>query len=243
MESLTLTSNGKEPSLKNEVAWRERVAGMANDDLAAVLTADAGQYHRDVVALARLELQDRGFVLREEGDGSSTSPDRAVLWPESAAIKLGINLKSTGVGGWLLIFILGQLILRPLKVLDIEVAQRYALIQELEKYPLTALLFKVDILLSVGLMAFGVVVALALLWKRNPLPVKLAKIYLALNPLAQVLMAALCSFSDFTAISKDRLAQAFMTQAAVPAIWSLIWILYFSRSKRVKAMYLDAGQS
>ena len=108
---------------------------------------------------------------------------------------LGSQLK--GVGGWLLFFIIGQLILRPARTLSELNDSKSIVTPEFEAvFPTTATIISIERVFSIGLLAFGVAVALTL-WKiRTPFAVKLAKIYLIANPVIMLLDALVYQLSD-----------------------------------------------
>lgn len=228
--------------MKNADVWRERVAGMASDELAAVLTVDARRYHGEVLELARKELRHRGFIVRGSSRGGViTSADGVMLRPRPAPARPAPDPGPKGVGGWLLIFILGQLLCRPLSHMEELTRSSLAIAQLSDKFPLMASVLEVEKALSFGLMLFGLIVGTALFGKGSSLPVRLAKIDLVAGPLAHVFIAVLCSFTDFPEDYREHVTQQYMWQAVRTSLWSLVWTLYFSRSQRVKATYLSGG--
>lgn len=217
---------------------RERVERMASEELAGVLMVDPGRYQAEFLELARQELQDRGFIFSGNGGRVISTPDGITLKPHLPAPLPAAKPLLSGTGGWLLIFILSNLVCRPLSAAVAGIGQDGSFVAQVAaQYPTTALLLNVDKMLSFGLLVFGVVVAVALLNKGTSLPVKLAKIYLAAGPPVHVFMAALYSFSDFPEEFRDYLVQTAMRQSVTASIWSLLWTLYFNRSRRVKATY------
>lgn len=223
--------------MKDKDVLRERVAGMSSDELADVLTVNQNWYGGEVLELARRELEHRGFIFRGHGDGSIATADGITLRPRPHAPLPAAHGGVSGVGGWLLLYILGHLVCRPLSALD-GIGPSTAAVSDIAGgFTTTALILNVDKVLSVVLMVFGVVVAVALFRKGGPLPVKLAKIYLAVYPLACMFLAALYGFNDFDDLYREHLAQGAMGRAVSASVWSLGWTLYFNRSKRVKATY------
>jgi hypothetical protein len=151
---------------------------------------------------------------------------------------LGSQLK--GVGGWLLFFIIGQLILRPARTLSELNDPGNVVTPEFEAaFPTTATIISIERVFSIGLLAFGVAVALAL-WKiRTPFSVKLAKIYLIANPVIMLLDALVYKLSDLPPEIQDSIMSRGLMEAGVVAIVCLIWFLYFTKSERVRATYYD----
>lgn len=222
---------------------RERVAGMSSDELADVLTVNPNRYGGEVLELARRELERRGFIFRGHGDGGIVTPDGVTLRPRPHAPLPAVSTGPSGVGGWLLLYVIGHLTCRPLAALDGIGPSAASISQLAEGFPTTALILNVDKILSVVLMLFGVVVAFALCKKGSPFPVRLAKIYLAVYPLACMFLAALYSFNDFNEYYREAFVQGAMRRAALASVWSLAWTLYFNKSKRVRATYFPDESS
>jgi hypothetical protein len=151
---------------------------------------------------------------------------------------LGSKLK--GVGGWLLFFIIGQMILRPLRTLS-ELNDPNNVVTPLfqETFPTTATIISIERVFSIGLLAFGVAVAISL-WKfHNPFSVKLTKIYLIANPVIMVLDALVYQLSDLPPDLQDSIMREGLMQAGLVAIVCVVWFLYFIKSERVQATYYD----
>jgi hypothetical protein len=225
--------------LKKADAWSERVAAMPSDELAAVLTIDSARYPGEVLEASRLELRRRGFIFRGNGEDGIVTSDGLRLAPRPSAPAAELYQGPNGVGGWLLVFVLSLLVCRPLSILQNGLGADPSVIMRVgEKFPATALLLNFDKVLAFGLLVYGVVVAFALFNKGSALSVKLVRIFLIANPLAHVLVALLCGLSDFPEEYRNQLAQEVMGKAVMASFWSLLWILYFNRSRRVKATYL-----
>ena len=148
-----------------------------------------------------------------------------------------------GVGGWLGLFILVQAIVRPLMTLG-RYSEANSLLSKIsENFPVTTTLMTVERIIIIHLLIFGIAVGLALWRVHTPFSVKLAKIYLIANPIVLVLDALLFKFSDLPPSFRDRLIERALSNVGVFAIWSLIWVLYFIKSERVKATYLQPPQA
>jgi hypothetical protein len=223
--------------LEHTIVLQERVAVMSSEELAGVLAFNPEQYRSEFLELARDELEYRGLIFSDAGR-FVTTPDGLVIAPRMPALPPPPYYGPSGIGGWLLIFILGNLACRPLAALVNGVGHSATSIARIsEIFPTTALLFSVDKMLTTGLIASGVAVSLALLYKGSSLPVRLTKIFLAAYPLLCMVMVALYSYNDLPEDIRDTVVRGSMRQAVGAAAWSLIWLLYFNRSKRVKATY------
>ncbi|HEX8335577.1 MAG TPA: hypothetical protein VF621_02555, partial [Pyrinomonadaceae bacterium] len=163
--------------MKDTDGLREHVAGMSSDELADVLTVNPNRYGGEVLELARRELEHRGFVFRGHGDGGIATPDGITLKPRPHAPLPPAGRRASGIGGWLLLYILGHLVCRPLSALEGVGPSAAAIADLAQVFPATASILHFDKMLSVGLMLWGVLVAILLLRKGRPFPVRLAKIY------------------------------------------------------------------
>jgi Protein of unknown function (DUF2569) len=153
-----------------------------------------------------------------------------------------INSGLKGVGGWLALFIVGQAFVRPLTSLGIffdhDLTSKIT-----ETFPLTVTLLTIEKIIIIHLLIFGIAVGLAL-WKvRTPFSVKLAKIYLIANPIVLALDALLFKLSDLPPASRDEVVEHALHDVAIVAFWSLIWVLYFIKSERVRLTYLQPARS
>ena len=147
-----------------------------------------------------------------------------------------------GVGGWLLLFIIGQLILRPLMVWA-EYAQAENVSEISKMFPTTGTLFTVEWVIIIHLLVFGIAVAFTL-WKiRTPFAVLLAKIYLVANPVLLLVDALLYTLSDLPPATRDLVVRQGLYSAGRMLVWSIIWFLYFVKSDRVQATYYDNAAS
>ncbi len=151
-----------------------------------------------------------------------------------------LSPKLRGVGGWLLFFIIGQMILRPLRTLAELNDPKNAITPAFEAmFPTTATIIGIEKAFSIGLLAFGVAVAISL-WKiHTPFSVKLTKIYLIANPVFMLSDSLVYQLSDLPAELQDSIMREGLLQAGVVAIVCLIWFLYFTKSERVRATYYD----
>jgi hypothetical protein len=154
-----------------------------------------------------------------------------------------INSGLKGVGGWLALFIVGQAFVRPLMTLG-QFANPESLASKISgSFPITATLITVERIIIIHLLIFGIAMGLALWRVHTPFSVKLAKIYLIANPIVLGLDALLFKFSDLPPSVRDRVVEHTLTNVGVFAVWSLIWVLYFIKSERVRLTYLQPSRS
>ena len=154
-----------------------------------------------------------------------------------------INPGLKGVGGWLALFIVGQAFVRPLMTLG-QFSESDSILSKIsETFPVTMTLFTVEKIIIIHLLIFGVAVGLALWRVHTPFSVKLAKIYLIANPIVLALNALLYKFSDLPPGVRDKVVERMLSNAGAFAFWSLVWILYFIKSKRVRLTYLQPARS
>jgi len=151
-----------------------------------------------------------------------------------------VGSKLRGVGGWLGFFVIGQLVLRPLRMLA-ELNDPKNMVTPIfeAQFPATATVIGIEKGVNIGLLAFGLVVGF-MLWKvRTPFSVKLTKIYLIVNPIIVFLDAIALKFTDVPPSVLDELMPKAWIEVGVVTVICLIWFLYFTRSERVRATYYD----
>jgi hypothetical protein len=151
-----------------------------------------------------------------------------------------IGSSPKGVGGWLALFIIGQLFLRPLLTwVEMSNPKSITPSQIADRFPTTATLLTIEKIIIIHLILFGIAVAFSL-WKvRTPFSVKLAKIYLISNPIVLVLDALLYKLSDLPPNIQDTVMQHGFLNAGKAALWCIVWFLYFTNSERVHATYYN----
>jgi len=154
-----------------------------------------------------------------------------------------INSGLKGVGGWLALFIVGQAFVRPLMTLGQFANPESLAFKISESFPITATLITVERIIIIHLLIFGIAVGLALWRVHTPFSVKLAKIYLIANPIILALDVLLFKFSDLPPAIRDIIIERALSNVGGFAIWSLIWVLYFIKSERVRLTYLQPPRS
>ncbi|MDT4966982.1 MAG: hypothetical protein QOJ64_1719 [Acidobacteriota bacterium] len=130
-----------------------------------------------------------------------------------------LDSRLRGVGGWLALFVVGQVIFRPLATLG-EFSRSYELSAEIKQaFPTTATILTVEKILIIHLIVFGIAVGLALWRVRTPFSVTLAKIYLISNPIILALGAVLYYLSDLPEATRDEVVAHGFRQAGIVVLW------------------------
>lgn len=146
--------------------------------------------------------------------------------------------KYKGVKGWLLLFCVGLTVFMP----AVTFFNLYSGYKDstgvISAYPGLKTLVYADALLSVALAVLGFYAGL-LLWKVKPKAVKTAKLYL----IALLVYSGITLLLPYTVgLSEEmsgQLIKIISVSSARTVIYVIIWFLYLSKSKRVKATYGD----
>lgn len=143
-----------------------------------------------------------------------------------------------GVGGWLLFFVIGQLALRPMLFLA-SILKSTARTDVAERFPATARIITIEASIQVALLIGGIIIGLALLKTGVSWPVLLTKIYLVANALLNLALAVVYFGTDLPDPARTSLIAKGIISGVVVSIVSFLWLLYFTRSKRVQATYFE----
>lgn len=142
-----------------------------------------------------------------------------------------------GVRGWLLLFCIGQVILRPMVTLFQVGVQTLELTRLGGVVPLEFWLYFIgESTVNVALMLFGMIVGIWL-WQIQPNAVRLAKIFLVSQPLALVVLAFVVGLIPLPDQSKQAIAFQYGQDLFRILLNSLVWLAYFYKSKRVAITY------
>lgn len=173
-------------------------------------------------------------------DSSPTTPPNPLDTTPQTSNSQDASLK--GVGGWLLWFIIGQLVCRPLQFVGTLSGPNSANASQIaDRFPFTATVINIEKIVMIASIALGVIVALALLRTDDSRPVTLAKIYLVANTVFSLLLAILYSTNDLPDKARSDLITQGISNLVVTSILCGIWFLYFTKSRRVRATYLEEG--
>jgi hypothetical protein len=106
-------------------------------------------------------------------------------------------------------------------------------------FPITANVILVERVLGGCLLAFGVIVALALLLTHDSKPVMVAKMYLVANVASTLVLAILSLMNDLPDPNRTTVIVEQFAGFVVTSLVCTVWFLYFSRSTRVYKTYLE----
>ena len=93
--------------------------------------------------------------------------------------------------------------------------------------------------IQIVLLIGGVIVGLALLKTGVSWPVLLTKMYLVANAVLNLALAVLYFGTDLPEIARTSLIAKGIISGVLVTIVCCLWFLYFTRSRRVQATYLE----
>jgi len=158
--------------------------------------------------------------------------------PAMAQTGVTYKVEVRGVGGWLLFFVIGQLALRPMLFIA-SLLTNTARADVAERFPATATIIKMEATIQIVLLIGGVIVGLALLKTGVRWPVLLTKMYLVANAVLNLALAVLYFGTDLPEIARTSLIAKGIISGVLVTIVCCLWFLYFTRSRRVQATYLE----
>lgn len=141
-----------------------------------------------------------------------------------------------GVGGWLLLFCIGLIVLTPLITLSRLVASYGEAAPYLHQFPGLMVVTVIDTLLCIGLMAFSIYAGTAL-WRIRPGAVRTAKRYLLCFLGYQAVAAILPFMAGLPPEANGAMIEPIVTNAFRGVLFVAIWHSYLNKSKRVSATY------
>lgn len=141
-----------------------------------------------------------------------------------------------GVGGWLLLFVIGQLALRPMLFLS-NLLRGASAAEIAERFPATASIIRIETAIQIVLLIGGISVGCALLKTGVGWPVLLTKVYLVVNAILTLSLAVLYFGTDLPDTARLSLIARGIASGVIVSIVSLAWFFYFTKSKRVQATY------
>jgi hypothetical protein len=141
-----------------------------------------------------------------------------------------------GVGGWLLLFCLGLTLIGPIISLNAIVVGYNGTSKYFTQFPGLLLLWAIDTLLSLGLIAFGIYAGIRL-WSIRPGAVTMAKRYLMCTLGYYTVAAVLPFFVGLPSVANEAMILPVIKNTLKGILTFAIWYSYLNKSKRVNATY------
>jgi hypothetical protein len=138
----------------------------------------------------------------------------------------------TGVGGWLLFFCFGQVVLAPNNAIR-HITHLWETLGP-HPFPVQRQIATIDTSISVIVAAYGFVIGI-LLWKRHRRGKSLARQYLVIRMLVSITyftLAVAWAYHSFPVLGHKMMFSAVPTTVLEVAV-IILWLLYFTYSKRV----------
>jgi hypothetical protein len=148
-------------------------------------------------------------------------------------------VEKRGIGGWLILPAI-SVALNPLLILSkivqlIELQSDFSYRLAIQAMPVLSAVVTLDLLGSLALFIFSIVLAIKFFKKREGVP-SLVVWFLVLNTLLQLMLLALSTGAWET---YPQLTFDYGSRAVTWIVSSLIWGAYFKLSKRVKATFVN----
>jgi len=180
---------------------------------------------------------------QETDNGSSTSQTPEVT--ELANAVSGSAKPKTrepglkGVGGWLAWFVIGNLVLAPLWTWGNSGGYNSFLISH--ELPAVQIIIDIERALAGLIVLAGMVISVFLLRNKDSDSIRVTKVFLLSIPVLSGAVLVAYSIVDLPiSVRSSVIAEEIGSLAKVSA-YSLIWFLYFTKSKRVKITYFEPG--
>jgi hypothetical protein len=141
-----------------------------------------------------------------------------------------------GVGGWLLYFCFGVILLAP-AVVGFRIFQNLRTLQVREGgLTQASVLVATDAAARVAILILGMVAGSLLLFRRRG-AVQFARGYLVAGTLGYCGLVALPYLFPLSVVDRDRFVAHYIGRALLVLPGTAVWLLYFKYSKRVRATY------
>lgn len=193
-------------------------------------------------------MEERGFILNHTGsDFRVITPEGIKLTPSQKSVSIEKELAEEdlliepsykGVRGWLLWLCLGLTVFGPVLISG-EIINSYKEIganNMQSRFPDFVLVVTVLNWLKIALVGFGIFTGISLfaIW---PNAIRLAKEYILTTVGFSVLEVFVYSITDLPDAIKAELAYQHKSRLLPALLWAVVWYLYLSKSKRIKATY------
>jgi hypothetical protein len=140
------------------------------------------------------------------------------------------------VGGWLLLFAITLLVFNPAMKLVGILGSFGPVAAIASKYPRFSAIYAALFAIDVAMMVWSIAAGVALL-RARPYAVRLAKLFLIVNPLLLFGAAVALGSSDLPAKARDAMNMEGAKQVSRTIVYGIIWGLYLARSRRVKETF------
>ena len=146
------------------------------------------------------------------------------------------DLRASGVGGWLMFFIVTLVFINPLR-LCASLGQ-YSSDWEpfYATYPFLKLINFINIAVGLGLICFSVYAGLSL-WKVRPNAVRTAKTYLLALAISSITLTCLPLIAGLPEQANTAMLQVLPLEILKLLVYPTVWYLYLNKSKRVATTY------
>src|SRR5579864_2727887 len=142
-----------------------------------------------------------------------------------------------GVGGWLLLFCFGAVMLGPLRTAD-SLAKLWNNLGP-HPFPVQRQIAVISTVCTLAVMLYGIVVGILLL-KKYRRGRAIARQYLLIRIVVVLLLSLIAiswAYNGFAATAAKRMAIAVIPLTILEMAVCLVWFLYFTYSKRVRNTY------
>ena len=150
--------------------------------------------------------------------------------------------ESRGVGGWLLLFVFCQVLFGPLGA-GVGIMQMWDRIGP-HPFPVIRQMATIIVIIILLVTVYGIIVGVVI-WKGSKRGRTGARQYLMVRlAVAAVIFASLTAwgYNSFGLSGAKRMALAIASPSAVEVVSSLLWLAYFTFSKRVGNTYCDDAE-
>ena len=141
-----------------------------------------------------------------------------------------------GVGGWLLFFCVSLTILSPLITIGSSIIGFNETSSYFTRFPGLETITYIDLVLSIGLMAFSIYAGVAL-WSIKKDAVKIAKTYLIFFLIYVFISSFLPFMAGLPSSATNAMAAQVVKDAFRSIVYFSIWFSFLNKSKRVMATY------
>ena len=203
---------------------KSRMAKLGDDELLKIAFTNAHEYQPTAIEMAREELSKRGL----EVEVVVNDPAGTRLLPAEPEYK--------GVRGWLLLFCLSLTVFSPLLTIGSLGVGYSESSKYLDQYTGLRIINLIDIILSLGIMAFSIYAG-AGLWSIRPGAVQMAKRYLLCFLGYHAVAAILPFMAGLPSASIDAMIMPVAQNTLRGVIYFAVWYSYLNNSKRVKATF------